>query len=404
MARRQYGTGTVYQRSDGKWVGRFDAGYTPSGGRRRKTVTGPTEADTKRLLRIAIREHESGQTTLNPRLTVKAWSDQWLTRQKARVRPATYTADQSAIRQWIVPTIGKKRLTELTPGDLRRVTDAVIAKRARSTALRVHSTMQGMLKAASLEGHTIPAPIFQMTPPEQERSDRTDISVPEALRLLQTAADDPLRSRWVAALLQGMRQAECLGLTWDDVDLETGTLTIQWQLQPLTSEHGCGGTCRYKRAGYCPQRRFRVPVGFEREQIDGRWHLVRPKTRAGTRAIPLVPWMHAALQQWHETAPESRLVWPTQDGRPRDPKDDLKAWHDLQEQAGVRHPSGRYYHLHEARHATASILVAMGVDTAVIIAIMGHASILSTRTYTHVRPAQIREALDGVATMLQLTT
>ena len=402
MGRRQDGTGTVYKRSDGKWVGRFDIGWTPSGNRRRKSVTGKTEAETKRLLRAAIRAHENGDTTLDPRLTVKAWADEWLPRQQEKVRPASFTADRAAIRQWIIPTIGRKRLVELTPADLRRVTDAVLAERKRSTALRVHSTAQTMLKAAAQEGHKVPAVIFQMEPPRQEPSDRTDISIPEALRLLQTAADDPNRARWVAALLQGMRQAECLGLTWDDIDLDTGTLTIQWQLQSLTSEHGCGGTCRYKRAASCPQRRFRVPVGFEHQQIDGRWHLVRPKTRAGIRTIPLVPWMHAALQQWRETAPPSRLVWPTPDGRPRDPKTDLAAWHTLQDEAGVRHPTGRHYHLHEARHSTASILVAMGIDTAVIIAIMGHASVLSTRTYTHVRPAQIREALDGVARMLQL--
>lgn len=402
MGRRQDGTGTVYRRTDGKWVGRFDIGWTPAGNRRRKTVIATTEAEAKRRLRAAIRAHENGDTTLDPRLTVKTWADQWLPRQQEKVRPASFTADRAAVRQWIIPTIGRRRLVELTPADIRRVTDTVIEKRKRSTALRVHSTMLTMLKAASQEGHRVPGPIFQMDPPRQEKSDRTDVSIPEALRLLQTAADDPFRSRWVAALLQGMRQGECLGLTWDDVDLDAGTLTIQWQLQPLTSEHGCGGTCGKTRGGSCPDRRFRVPVGFEHQQIDGRWHLVRPKTRAGVRTIPLVPWMHAALVQWRQIAPESRLVWSDRDGRPRTPRDDLAAWHALQDEAGVRHPSGRHYHLHEARHSTASILVAMGVDTAVIIAIMGHASVLSTRTYTHVRPAQIREALDGVARMLQL--
>ena len=52
--RRQYGTGSVSQRADGKWVGRFDAGYTRTGGRRRKTVVATTEAECKRRLKKAI--------------------------------------------------------------------------------------------------------------------------------------------------------------------------------------------------------------------------------------------------------------------------------------------------------------------------------------------------------------
>ncbi len=82
---------------------------------------------------------------------------------------------------------------------------------------------------------------------------------------------------------------------------------------------------------------------------------------------------------------------------------DLADWHALQERAGVRHPSGRYYHTHEARHTTATLLMALGVDTQVIIAIMGHASILSTRQYQHADLALMRAALDGVAERLQLT-
>lgn len=120
--------------------------------------------------------------------------------------------------------------------------------------------------------------------------------------------------------------------------------------------------------------------------------------------MPLVPWMVTALSQWREVAPESPLVWPRPDGKPRTDKMDLADWHALQERAGVRHPSGRYYHGHEARHTTATLLMALGVDTQVIIAIMGHSSVLSTRAYQHTDLQMMRTALDGMAERLQLTT
>ncbi|WP_263310913.1 hypothetical protein [Brachybacterium atlanticum] len=185
------------------------------------------------------------------------------------------------------------------------------AKRAQSTAIRVHATLMGALKAASLEGHTIPARIFHVPPPAKGQSDRTEVSVADAIALLKAAETDPRRSRWVAALMQGVRQGECLGLTWEHIDLERGLLDISWQLQPLPYAHGClddagKATCGKKRAGSCTERYFSVPVGFEHEQVHLRWHLVRRKTASGQRTIPLLPWMVAALTEWRD-----REVAPT---------------------------------------------------------------------------------------------
>lgn len=406
---RTYGSGTLFQRSDGRWIGRYRDGFTATGKPRFRTISATSKEKCKAALNKAVREKREEETTLDARMTVKAWCDEWLPRQQKRVRPSGFIADRGAVRNWIVPNIGARKLAELTPRDIRKVHDAVTAKRAQGTAIRVHATLLGALKAASLEGHTIPARIFQVPPPAQGQSDRTEVSVEDAIALLKAAEDDPRRSRWVAALMQGMRQGECLGLTWEHVDLERGLLDISWQLQPLPYAHGClddtgKTTCGKKRAGSCSARYFAVPVGFEHEQVHLRWHLVRPKTSSGQRTIPLLPWMTAALKAWREEAPDSRLVWPAADGKPAKPKDDVLAWEALQEKAGVRHPDGRFYHPHECRHATATILMALGVDTQIIIAIMGHASILSTRRYQHADLEMMRTALAGVAERLQLTT
>lgn len=403
---RQHGTGTIFQRKDGRWIGRYRDGYTPSGAYRYRTVSATTEDKCKTALNKAIRARNRAdrETTLNPRTTVKQWCDEWLPMQEKRVRPKAYIADKGAVMNWIVPTIGARRLVDLTPADVRKVHKAITEKRKQSTAIRFHATLMGALKAASLEGHAIPARVFQTPPPAADvtQSDRADMTVPEAVAMLQAAEGMPDRSRWVAALLQGMRQGERNGLTWDHVDLTAGTLDVSWQLQPLPYIHGCGGACG-KKPAKCPKARFRVPTGYEHDRIFGAWHLVRPKTASGRRVIPLVPWMVTALEQWKAVAPDSRMVWPRPDGKPRTDKMDLADWHALQEKAGVRHPSGRPYHTHEARHTAATLLMALGVDTQVIIAIMGHSSILSTRAYQHADLTLMRAALDGVAERLQLT-
>jgi len=439
--RRQYGTGAVTQEctpkcppavevvgDDGKtrrarpphpcpgrWVGSIEAGITAKGTRRRVKVTGRTQAEAKAKLKEKQRQiaaeglPTSGATV---RATVKSWAASWLETCEATLRPKTVASYASLVRQWVLPTIGHRRLDALTPADVRAVT-AAIAKAGRSaaTAQRAQVVLTKMLRDAIAEGYQVPQRVLLVPTPAAGENDREAIEPRDALALLKAATALPDGSRWVAALLQGMRQGECLGLTWDCVDLDGGTLDISWQLQALP----------YK-VRYDTSSGFRVPVGYKAVQLDGALHLVRPKSKSGTRIIPLVPWMTAALTRWRTEAPTSPhgLVWPTEDGRPRLSVDDRAAWWALQDTAQVasvdawhrpgvetdeRGPvlSGRRYLLHEARHTTATLLLEAGVSESVRIAIMGHSNISITRGYEHVSQTLARRALDDVAARLGLT-
>ena len=139
--RRQYGTGTVYQRTDGLWIGRYRNGYTRSGAVAYKSVSASTEKTCRAKLNKALAYRSADTATIDSRMTVKAWCDEWLPRQQKRVRPSGFIADRGAVRNWIVPNIGACKLAELTPRDIRKVHDAVMAKRAQGTAIRVHATL-----------------------------------------------------------------------------------------------------------------------------------------------------------------------------------------------------------------------------------------------------------------------
>ena len=417
--KRTYGDGSVYQRCDarrgcppvvngvrpdhrckGPWVGAFSHGYTERGTPRRYTVKADTESQARVRLRKRIGEVVDGGGAASSKTTVKQWAEEWLTIVERELRPQPYTSACSAVRKWIVPTIGQKRLTDLAPADVRKVGNAQRAAGLKtSSQRRTHSVLTTMLKAARADGYSVPAIVVEVKAPTANVSDREDLAVDLAVDILGVAAGIPQGSRWVAALLQGLRQGEALGLTWDEVDLDRGLLTISWQLQPLSYR-----VKRDRSSG------FRIPDGYEARQVKGRWHLVRPKTNAGWRVIPLVPWMVMALRAWKEIAPESPhgLVWPALDGGPCDPKLDDAEWYALQEtvaaQRGedVRHTAGRWYTVHEARHTTATLLLEAGIPPAVIIAILGHSSMLSTKGYLHVKTAPLAAAMEAVAERLQL--
>jgi integrase len=379
--------------ASGRYQVSIEAGWTQRGTRRRirrttKATGRPGEQEAKVLLKTLMREAvpEEG---VRQGTTVKAWCDHWLTTTQDTHRPKTWATNRSAIRVWIVPTIGHKRLDKLTLSDVRSVTRAIRgAGRSDATAQRAHVLLVKILRDALIEGHSVAARLLEMEAPDRGESDRDAIPQADALTILSIAAGKREASMWVAALLQGMRPAEVRGLTWDCVDLEADLIDVSWQLQALPYT-----IPRDRSSG------FRVPAGFTaRHLVDG-YHLTRPKTKAGRRIVPIVPWMHDALVRWQSIAPTNAhgLVWPGVFGRPMNEVDHREAWAALCSESGVG-----AYDLYEARHTTATLLLDAGIDMEVIKAIMGHASILSTKTYAHVQTTATRRALETLAGRLGL--
>lgn len=433
--RRQYGTGSVVQTHTkdcppavqvlnpdtgkarplrpphtcrGPWVGRFQAGWTAKGTRNILSVTATTEAECKRRLERRMREvADDPGNVRGGHVTVKTWAQEWLPQLATRARPHYYTAEASNVRRWIVPTVGDRRLDSITPASVRKVTDAVRAGGLTSThAGNVQGTLERLLKAALAEGHTVSRLALDVPHPGKSVNDRDAIPARHALLLFARALEpeDASGSRWLAALTEPWRPAETLGLTWPLVDIESGWADVAWQLQPLPYN-----IPRDRSSG------FRIPDGYEVRHLVGAYHLVKPKTKSGVRRTPLTPLMQAALIVWRDHCPPNPwgLVWPDGRGMPRDAADDRAAWYAFQEAAGIAPDDERAsratkdkparYLLYEARHTSATNLLAAGVDDQVIIELMGHSSIVSTRAYQHANLSMMRQALEQANDRLAIT-
>ncbi len=402
--RREYGTGSVYQRGDGMWVATIEAGTNAAGRRRRVTVSARDEETCRQRLKEKKRALAiTGETDVSPRATLKTWATEWLELEERRLRPKAFATSRSAVTRWIIPTIGHRRFDALTPADIRAVLNAQrAAGRSSSTQLRTHSVLMSMLKAALVEGYPVTDRLLKVPAPRAAVNDRTSMQLEEAVAVLELAAEIPQASRWVGALLNGVRQGEALGLTWEAVDFDRNELVLAWQLQALPYR-----IPRDRSSG------FRIPDGYEVRQLHGSLHLVRPKTRAGWRVLPMVPWMRDSLEAWRAIAPESPhgLVWPLVDGRPCSGKADDDEWYALQETVGVHHPTRTRelgdgsvvpapYTIHETRHTTATLLHEAGVDPAIMAAILGQSKLVES--YVHVkRSPRVAAALEQVAAALQ---
>lgn len=399
-ARRDAGSGGLYRNAEGLWTAVVELPPDPATGRRRRKVIRSKDRATALAKLRALRkdlDRAGDLPTASP--TLAAWLEWWLPNVSAkRVRPSTQVNRASDVRLHIVPVLGKTKLEKLTPADVIKMHNAITAKgNSPTTALRCHRLLHVALRDARRAGkvsRNVAGPDHVDAPSPAVATIRT-LTPEEAYRVLQTAAEDPYGARWATSLLTGARRGEVLGLETDRIDLDAATLTLSWQLQRLRWEHGCRNeagetTCGGKRGADCPARDFLTPADFEKRQLHGGLHLVRPKTRAGWRVIPLVdPLASILTRHFEQHSPgESGLVFTEPNGLPIDPHHDGARWAALLDRAGVDH-----VRMHDVRHTAATLLLAAGVDPRVIRDILGHSTVAMTQHYQHVDLTMAADAL-----------
>lgn len=387
------GSGAFYwSPSRQRWIGSVEAGWSDKGTRRRITVMDKNEdkawrkftAKRKQVLEEGVSNAASGK------VTVKAWCETMLEVRAAMVKPKTFSGEQSAITKWVIPVLGMVKLEELTPAHIRKLGATVMAgdkkKNTQTHAHYVQRQLRTYLKAAKIEGKRVPDGVLQMSLIPDSTNPREALPLDVAASVLREAHKHAGSTRWDAAFLQGIRQGEALGLTWDRVDFEQNTITIDRVLYELKKKNG---------TYYAPQQYKATPIW-------GRfWHLP-PKTKAATRTIPMIPAFRQRLLEWREVAPHSDagLVWPRPNGLPRLPEQDRAEFVALQEAAHVTKGNGKFYTVHEARHTTVSILLGLNVPREVIELIVGQEELVSN--YIHVEDARIEAALNKLGAALQI--
>ena len=230
---------------------------------------------------------------------------------------------------------------------------------------RSHGLKWGLVarNAASLvDGPRVPHSEIQPFTPEEARS------------FLEAVKQERLAGLYCVAIAAGLRQGEALGLTWEDIDLEAGTVSVRQALH-------------YAR---------------------GAFHLVEPKTPRSRRTIALPAVAVAALRRHRARHAEERLaagslwendwglVFTTTAGRPLQGPAVTRGFQQVLARAGLRRQR-----FHDLRHACASLLLSEGVHPRVVMETLGHSQIgLTMNTYSHVLPALQREAAERMDRVL----
>lgn len=228
MAKRRYGEGTEpFWRADRKrWVAMFEV-HDGSNRRRRKSVSAESEAECRRLLRLA-RSTSAALPMADERITVAAYLDRWLTDAVTpSVRPRTLDYYESMIRVHIRPELGGVKLARLTAPDIQHYLNSRLAAGLSPQSVSHHlACLRAALGQAVRWRMIARNEATFVTPPHISRPDRTPLSLDQARTFLTHIEGSPWAAIYTLALGCGMRQSEILGLRWRHVDLAAGEIHV----------------------------------------------------------------------------------------------------------------------------------------------------------------------------------
>lgn len=300
--------------------------------------------------------------------TLAEWLETWMAARQGEVRISTHLGFESTIRLHIRPLLGQKKIDGIRVGDIEGAYLALGRSSGLSPATirKVHAVLSQSFAMALRYGYVARNPMAEVRLPQVRTTPKRVLTAVEVRRVLDSASGmrDDSYPRFLLALRLGMRQGECLALTWDDIDLAARVVRVTKSV----------------------------------DVIPGRGVVVSPpKSAQSYRQVPMdnETWeafvrLRAGLVGPLEGA---SLVFASARGVYRNARVDYDNWRRLLALAGVRPVK-----LHDARHAAATLMLESGADARSIQLLLGHSSPgFTMATYVHPRHEGLRDVLERAA-------
>ena len=230
------GSGTIRKKTvtrNGKpytyWEARVTTGRDPGTGRQlQRSFTGKTQKEVREKMQAAAVEVNQGTYTAPQRMTVGQWLDIWQRDYLGAVKPSTVRNYRNSINNYIVPALGAVRLQELHPHAVQNFLNGI--GRAPATVLLVYRHLHHALEKAAELDYIPRNPANHCVLPKVEQAEIKPLDDWQVAALLEAAKGNLLEHMVVVALFTGLRMSELLGLTWEAVDFNSGTVTVNKQL------------------------------------------------------------------------------------------------------------------------------------------------------------------------------
>ena len=230
-----HGAGTIRLRSDGRWEARYTTGFDPLTGKQiQKSVYGKTQKEVREKLTQITFEIDDGTYVPSVAETVGEWLDIWLKVYAFHsVKPYTYDNYERNCNLHLKPALGKIRLSSLSAPQIQQLYNQLLIDKGLSpkTVKNIHGVLHRALQQAYKLGKLRSNPTELCDLPRSSRKEINPMEQKEIGAFLRAVKDHRYELIYLVTLFTGLRQGEVLGLTWDCIDFDHGTIYVNKQLQ-----------------------------------------------------------------------------------------------------------------------------------------------------------------------------
>ena len=263
--RAAQGGGSIRQRPDGTWEARFVTGHDPGTGKAiRKSVYAKTQKEVRQKLAQAIAAIDNADYFEPSKMELGKWLDIWLEEYQGDKKFATTANYKKSVSTHIKPSLGAIRLSQLQPHTIQKFYNELLvaggktpqrdkngeiikkdgialydpAPLSAKTVRNIHGCLTKALSVAVSIGYLRVNPCDRVTLPRVEKKELAPLTDEQVKQFLIASAEHEMEIPLKVILFTGLRESEALGLTWDCIDFEAGTLRVCKQLQKRPQEAG----------------------------------------------------------------------------------------------------------------------------------------------------------------------
>ena len=377
--KRANGEGNIRKRKDGRWEGRYTAGYDPNTGKRiNKNVLGRTQAEVKQKLAKAMAEAQHIDVSRSDEYTVATWLKTWYELYaQPNVRTSTANRYDLMINTYTIPRIGNIKLSKLTGRNLQKLYKDLLehgrvhqgkneAPGLSSTTVHsVHLMLHCAFERAVKERLIPRNPTDDCIAPKVRKVEMKILPPEHMKAYLDAAQARGLLPMFYLELVSGLRKGELVALLWSDLDVESRTISVSKQY-------------------------VRNP--------DGTRTLSQPKTDTSIRMVSIPQTAVDLLIQEHEKHPDDPYMFPSPvTGEMYHPDSVVKLHEKILKDAGLEH-----INFHGLRHTFATMALQNGVDIKTVSNMLGHYDAgFTLRTYTHATRQKQDEAAQTMGNFME---